>query len=117
MLDGYTTTDRYPYSDPVPGMGNYIRNSVKVTIDAYDGSVTFYRADDTDPIVRAYGGAFPGLLKPLDKMPEVLRRHIPYPEGFFAIKARKYANYELLAPRVFYNTMHLCYLARGPIGG
>ncbi|PYO11721.1 MAG: hypothetical protein DMD75_09810, partial [Candidatus Rokuibacteriota bacterium] len=52
MLDGYTTTDRYPYSDPVPGMGNYIRNSVKVTIDAYDGSVTFYRADDTDPIVR-----------------------------------------------------------------
>src|SRR5213594_3508985 len=63
MLDGYTTTDRYPYSEPVPGTGNYIRNSVKVTIDAYDGRVTFYRADDTDPIVRAYGGAFPGLLK------------------------------------------------------
>ena len=53
MLDGYTTTDRYPYSEPVPGMGNYIRNSVKVTVDAYDGTVTFYRADDTDPIVRA----------------------------------------------------------------
>ena len=103
MLDGYTTTDRYPYSEPVPGMGNYIRNSVKVTVDAYDGTVTFYRADDTDPIVRAYGGAFPGLLKPIDRMPETLRRHIRYPEDFFAIQARKYATYHMLDPQVFYN--------------
>src|SRR5262252_8867353 len=83
MLDGYTTTDRYPYSEPVPGMGNYIRNSVKVTVDAYDGAVTFYRADDTDPIVRAYGGAFPGLLKPIDRMPETLRRHMRDPQVFY----------------------------------
>jgi len=117
MLDGYTTTDRYPYSDPVPGMGNYIRNSVKVTIDAYDGSVTFYRADDTDPIVRAYGGAFPGLLKPLDKMPEVLRRHIRYPEDFFAIQARKYATYHMLDPQVFYNKEDLWALPRRTIEG
>ena len=103
MLDGYTTTDRYPYSEPVPGVGNYIRNSVKVTVDAYDGTVTFYRADDTDPIVRAYGGAFPGLLKPIDRMPETLRRHIRYPEDFFAIQARKYATYHMLDPQVFYN--------------
>src|SRR5437016_1827904 len=117
MLDGYTTTDRYPYSDPVPGMGNYIRNSVKVTIDAYDGTVTFYRADDTDPIVRAYGGAFPGLLKPLDKMPEVLRRHIRYPEDFFAIQARKYATYHMLDPQVFYNKEDLWALPRRTIEG
>jgi len=117
MLDGYTTTDRYPYSEPVPGMGNYIRNSVKVTIDAYDGSVTFYRADDTDPIVRAYGGAFPGLLKPLDKMPETLRRHIRYPEDFFAIQARKYATYHMLDPQVFYNKEDLWAVPRRAIEG
>src|SRR2546426_4134209 len=93
MLDGYTTTSRYPYSDPVPGVGNYIRHSVKVTIEAYDGTVTFYLADPSDPIVRAYSGAFPGLLKPLEQMPEGLRRHIRYPEDFFAIQARKYASY------------------------
>src|SRR5437667_1743999 len=62
MLDGYTTTTRYPYSDPVPGVGNYVRNSVKVTIDAYHGAVRFYLADATDPIVRAYARAFQGLL-------------------------------------------------------
>src|SRR5881396_2650018 len=117
MLDGYTTTSRYPYSDPVPGIGNYIRNSVKVTVDAYDGSVTFYRADDTDPIVRAYGGAFPGLLKPLDKMPEGLRRHIRYPEDFFAIQARKYATYHMLDPQVFYNKEDLWAVPRRAIEG
>jgi len=117
MLDGYTTTDRYPYSDPVPGVGNYIRNSVKVTIDAYDGTVTFYRADDADPIVRAYGGAFAGLLKPLDRMPEVLRRHIRYPEDFFAIQARKYATYHMLDPQVFYNKEDLWALPRRTIEG
>src|SRR5882724_9870058 len=117
MLDGYTTTDRYPYSDPVPGMGNYIRNSVKVTIDAYDGTVTFYRADDTDPIVRVYGGAFPGLLKPLEQMPEALRRHIRYPEDFFSIQARKYATYHMLDPQVFYNKEDLWALPRRTIEG
>ncbi|MGH7344561.1 MAG: UPF0182 family protein [Candidatus Rokuibacteriota bacterium] len=117
MLDGYTTTDRYPYSDPVPGVGNYIRNSVKVTIDAYDGTVTFYQADDTDPIVRVFGRAFPGLIKPLDQMPEGLRRHIRYPEDFFAIQARKYATYHMLDPQVFYNKEDLWALPRRAIEG
>src|SRR2546422_671017 len=117
MLDGYTTTSRYPYSDPVPGVGNYIRNSVKVTIDAYDGTVIFYRADETDPIVRTYGSAFPGLLKPLDKMPEGLRRHIRYPEDFFAIQARKYATYHMLDPQVFYNKEDLWAVPRRAIEG
>src|SRR2546425_2406821 len=117
MLDGYTTTNRYPYSEPVQGVGNYIRNSVKVTIDAYDGTVTFYRADETDPVVRAYGGAFPGLLKPLDRMPEGLRRHIRYPEDFFAIQARKYATYHMLDPQVFYNKEDLWAVPRRAIEG
>src|SRR5205814_9600965 len=76
MLDGYTTTDRYPYSDPVRGMGNYIRNSVKVTVDAYHGTVTFYLADPSDPLVRTYARAFPGLLQPLASMPADLQRHV-----------------------------------------
>jgi uncharacterized membrane protein (UPF0182 family) len=117
MLDGYTTTSRYPYSDPVPGVGNYIRNSVKVTIDAYNGTVTFYLADATDPLVRAYARAFPGLLKPLDAMPPSLRGHIRYPEDFFAIQARKYATYHMKDPQVFYNKEDLWAIPRRTVEG
>jgi uncharacterized membrane protein (UPF0182 family) len=117
MLDGYTTTSRYPYSDPVPGVGNYIRNSVKVTIDAYNGTVTFYLADATDPLVRAYARAFPGLLKPLDAMPASLRGHIRYPEDFFAIQARKYATYHMKDPQVFYNKEDLWAIPRRTVEG
>jgi uncharacterized membrane protein (UPF0182 family) len=117
MLDGYTTTDRYPYSDPVPGVGNYIRNSVKATVDAYNGTVTFYLADSTDPIVRAYARAFPGLLKPLDAMPASLRSQVRYPEDFFAIQARKYATYHMRDPQVFYNKEDLWAIPRRTVEG
>jgi uncharacterized membrane protein (UPF0182 family) len=117
MLDGYTTTDRYPYSDPAPGMGNYIRNAVKVTVDAYHGTVAFYIADDTDPIVRAWSGAFPGLLKPLAEMPADLQKHIRYPEDFFAIQARKYTTYHMLDPQVFYNKEDLWAVPRRTVDG
>jgi uncharacterized membrane protein (UPF0182 family) len=117
MLDGYTTSDRYPYSDPVRGLGNYIRNSVKVTIDAYDGGVKFYLADPSDPIIRVYAAGFPGLMQPLDAMPEDLRRHIRYPEDFFAIQARKYATYHMLEPQVFYNKEDLWAIPRRTIDG
>jgi uncharacterized protein len=117
MLDGYTVTERYPYSEPVRGIGNYIRNSVKVTVDAYDGGVRFYIADATDPIVRAYAAAFPGLLQPLDRMPVDLRRHIRYPEDFFAIQARKYAVYHMENPQVFYNKEDLWAVPRRTIEG
>jgi uncharacterized membrane protein (UPF0182 family) len=117
MLDGYTTTDRYPYSDPVRGIGNYMRNSVKVTVDAYSGGVRFYIADATDPIVRAYAAAFPGLLQPLDTMPADLRRHIRYPEDFFAIQARKYAIYHMENPQVFYNKEDLWAVPRRTVDG
>src|SRR2546421_426251 len=117
MVDGYTTTDRYPYSEPVRGMGNYIRNSVKATVDAYHGTVTFYLADPTDPLVRAYARAFPGLLQPLDRMPADLQRHLRYPEDFFAIQARKYATYHMLDPQVFYNREDLWAIPRRTVEG
>ena len=117
ILDGYTTTDRYPYSDPVRGIGNYIRNSVKATVDAYDGSLSYYIADPADPIVRVYARAFPGLLKPLEEMPADLRRHLRYPEDLFAIQARKYATYHMEDPQVFYNKEDLWALPRRTIEG
>lgn len=117
LLDGYTSTDRYPYSDPVRGIGNYIRNSVKATVDAYDGRITYYVADPDDPIVRVYARAFPGLLKPLDQMPPDLRRHLRYPEDLFAIQARKYATYHMEDPQVFYNREDLWAIPRRTIEG
>jgi uncharacterized membrane protein (UPF0182 family) len=120
LVDGYTVTDRYPYSDPVEASRrgtNYIRNSVKATVDAYHGTVTFYLADDTDPIVRAYAKAFPGLLRPLAEMPEDLRRHVRYPEDFFTIQARKYATYHMQDPQVFYNKEDLWAVPRRMVDG
>jgi uncharacterized membrane protein (UPF0182 family) len=117
MLDGYTTTDRYPYSEPVRNLGNYVRNSVKVTVDAYDGTVDFYLADASDPLVQAYARAFPGLLRPLAEMPADLRRHIRYPEDLFAIQARKYATYHMEDPQVFYNKEDLWTVPRRTIEG
>jgi uncharacterized membrane protein (UPF0182 family) len=117
MIDGYTATDRYPYSDPVRGVGNYVRNSVKATVDAYHGTVTFYVADPTDPLVQAFGQAFPGLLQPLGQMPADLQRHIRYPEDFFAIQARKYATYHMLDPQVFYNREDTWAIPRRTVDG
>jgi uncharacterized membrane protein (UPF0182 family) len=117
MLDGYTSTSRYPYADPVPGVGNYVRNSVKVTLDAYNGTLVFYVADPRDPIVRAYANAFPGLLRPLGEMPADLQRHLRYPEDLFAIQARKYATYHMEDPQVFYNKEDLWAVPRRTVEG
>jgi uncharacterized protein len=102
IQDAYTVTDRYPYSSSSSGV-NYIRNSVKVVIDAYQGEVTFYTAETADPIVQTLGRIFPTLLRPLSEMPEDLRRHVRYPEGIFAIQASVYATYHMTNPSVFYN--------------
>jgi len=117
MLDAYTVTARYPYSDVTPGVGNYIRNAVKVTIDAYHGAVDFYLADPSDPLVRTLGRAFPALLKPLDAMSTDLQNHIRYPEGLFAIQAQKYAMYHMGEPQVFYNREDLWTLPQRTVGG
>jgi uncharacterized membrane protein (UPF0182 family) len=98
MLDGYTTTDRYPYSEPVRGMGNYIRNSVKVTVDAYHGTVTFYVADPTDPLVRAYARGFPGLLQPLDRCRAICSA-TALSRGLLRHPGAKYATYHMLDPQ------------------
>jgi uncharacterized membrane protein (UPF0182 family) len=94
-----------------------MRNSVKATVDAYDGVVTFYVADATDPIVRTYARGFPGLLKPLAQMPADLQRHIRYPEDFFAIQARKHAVYHMEDPQVFYNKEDLWAVPRRTVEG
>ena len=118
MVDGYTTTDRYPYAERVPGLGNYVRNSVKVVVDAYDGTVTLLRlADPQRPASsRAYAAAFPGLLEPLEAMPADLRAHVRYPSGFFAVQARMYATYHMQDPRVFYNKEDLWSIPRAARG-
>ncbi|MBN1614469.1 MAG: UPF0182 family protein [Deltaproteobacteria bacterium] len=103
FLDGYTTTARFPYSEPTAGIGNYIRNSMKAVVDAYDGSVDLYISDPDDPILRTYARIFPGIFKPLAEMPEDIRGHIRYPPGMLAIQARMYRAYHMQDPQVFYN--------------
>lgn len=102
VVDAYTWTDRFPYSQPV-GRLNYIRNSVKAVVDAYDGTVGFYAADEADPVLRTYRAIFPGLVKPLDRLPAPLRAHLRYPRGLFEVQAAIYARYHMTDPQVFYN--------------
>jgi uncharacterized membrane protein (UPF0182 family) len=117
MVDGYTTSSRYPYSDPMPGVGNYIRNSVKATVNAFTGEVSFYIADPKDPFIQAYARIFPGVFHPLSEMPEDLRAHIRYPEDFFTIQASKYALFHMTDPQVFYNREDMWRVAQSAAGG
>ena len=103
IRDAYTTTTRYPYSAPSVNGINYIRNSVKVITDAYNGTTDFYVADPRDPLAQTLAHAYPGLLKPLDAMPADLRQHLRYPETIFAIQAAMYSTYHMTNPVVFYN--------------
>ncbi|MDJ0690953.1 MAG: UPF0182 family protein [Xenococcaceae cyanobacterium MO_188.B32] len=103
MIDAYTTSDSYPYSDPGENNFNYIRNSVKVVVDAYNGKVDFYIADADDPIIQTWDKIFPGLLKPLEEMPEDLRKHIRYPEDLFSTQSERLLTYHMTDPQVFYN--------------
>jgi uncharacterized membrane protein (UPF0182 family) len=116
IIDGYTTSDGFPYSEPMRQRGmNYIRNSVKAVIDAYNGTVSFYLSDPEDPIILAYGKIFPELVQPIDKMPEDLRAHIRYPQDLFAIQAYMYATYHMQDPQVFYNKEDLLSIPRQSI--
>ncbi len=103
ICDAYTVSDRYPYSTVAPNGLNYIRNSVKAVIDAFNGTTTFYMADPDDPIVQTLDGIFPALFRPLDEMSEDLRRHVRYPEGIFSMQTAMYATYHMTNPAVFYN--------------
>jgi uncharacterized membrane protein (UPF0182 family) len=117
IQDAYTTSDWFPYAQPLPNGGlDYIRNSVKIVIDAYNGTVAFYVVDAADPIVATYRRIFPALFKPFDAMPADLQRHIRYPEDLFRIQAQQYRAYHMDAPEVFYNREDLWQFPREPTG-
>ncbi len=106
IIDAYTSSASYPYSaqasledQPV----NYMRNSVKAVVDAYDGTVTFYVFDSNDPILAAWRGIFPGLFKDASTMPAWLRAHVRYPELLLSLQADVYGLYHMTDPEVFYN--------------
>jgi len=113
VLDGYTTTDQYPYSENasnlsvnsggLPGSFNYVRNSVKVVVNAYTGAMTFYAADPTDPILNAYRGAFPSMFHPMSEMPSTIQTHLRYPSDLFSVQAATLGRYHITLASAFYN--------------
>ncbi len=103
ILDAYTTSDMYPYSQRTNDGTNYMRNSVKVVIDAYDGTVEAYVADPNDPVVKTYARIFGPIFKPLSEMPADIRRHVRYPGDLFRIQTALHATYHMLEPQTFYH--------------
>jgi uncharacterized membrane protein (UPF0182 family) len=100
IQDAYTTSDYFPYAQPAPGVGlNYIRNSVKIVVDAYNGTTDFYLMDTSDPVAATYERIFPSLFKPFTAMPAGLQKHIRYPEDLFVIQAQLYQAYHMDAAR------------------
>ena len=103
MIDAYTLSSYYPYSEPYgEGSVNYIRNSVKVVVDAYNGDVNFYIVDEKDPIAATFAKIYPTLFKSFDQMPESLKAHIRYPNNLFQIQASVYGKYHMEDVNVFY---------------
>lgn len=112
ILDAYTSSTSFPYSEPIRDQQGYegtryIRNSVKVVVDAFDGDVSFYVADPDDPIIQMYQEVFPDLFQPLDEMPETLQNHIRYPQDLFEMQVERYRRYHQTQPQVFYNNEDL----------
>ncbi|HTW45438.1 MAG TPA: UPF0182 family protein [Acidobacteriaceae bacterium] len=107
IQDAYTTTDKFPYSDPFTDNSgatlNYIRNSVKIVVDMYNGTVSFYVMDPKDPILAAYRRAFPGVFKDLSQLSPDLKSHLRYPEDLFSIQTHEYKTFHMTDPQVFYN--------------
>ena len=113
VLDGYTSTTQYPYSENasnlnintggLPGSFNYARNAVKVVVNAYTGSMKFYVADPSDPIIKAYRSAFPSMFLPMSAMPSTIRTHLRYPQDLFSVQAATYGRYHITAANAFYS--------------
>ncbi len=117
LQDAYTTSSYFPYAQPAHGLDlNYIRNSVKIVVDAFNGSVDFYLIDPGDPIAATYRRIFPALFKPFAAMPPDLQKHIRYPEDLFLIQARLFQTYHMDAADVFYNREDLWQFPRQPGG-
>jgi hypothetical protein len=117
IQDAYTVADGFPYSEPAEDGFSYIRNSVKVVVDAYDGDVHFYVIDPEDPVLRVYRAAMPNLFRPLDEMPAGLRKHLRYPRDFFEVQVDKFNTYHMTEPQVFYNKEDVWAAPREKFGG
>jgi len=117
IQDAYTYSDRFPYSEPYHGRLNYIRNSVKVVIDAYQGQVTYYVVDEADPLIRAYRGIFPQLFQPASAIPAGIKAHFRYPEELFNIQAEMFRTYHMEDAQVFYNKEDLWAIPRETVQG
>jgi uncharacterized membrane protein (UPF0182 family) len=103
VIDAYTVSDQFPYSDPGENDFNYIRNSVKVVIDAYNGAIAFYVIDTADPIIQTWNRLLPDMFMALDQMPEPLKAHLRYPQDLFKVQADSLMTYHMTDPQVFYN--------------
>ena len=103
IYDAYTTSNRYPYAQPVQGGTNYMRNSVKVVIDAYDGDLQAYVAYPEDPLIQTFSKIFPGIFKDMQELPAALKGHIRYPQDLFAYQTALYMIYHMDQPQIFYN--------------
>lgn len=102
IIDAYSSSNRFPYSESTYGV-SYIRNAVKVVVDAYNGDASFYIVDKSDPLTQSYAAIFPALFRSFDDMPDALKQHIRYPEELFRIQNRMYGVYHMKDPQVFYN--------------
>jgi len=107
IIDAYTYSDRLPYSKPLKGGINYMRNSVKAVVDAYDGSIDFYISDPDDVLLKVHAQIFPKLFKPIAAMPADLRKHVRYPHQLLQVQAAMFATYHMTDPKVFYNRENL----------
>jgi uncharacterized membrane protein (UPF0182 family) len=117
IQDAYTVSDYFPYAEPYQNRFNYIRNAVKVVVDVYNGSVEFYVMDPSDPILRVYRQAFPGVFKGLERMPQDIRRHLRYPMDLFTVQVDKFRTYHMTFPQVFYNNEDLWTVPREKYAG
>jgi uncharacterized membrane protein (UPF0182 family) len=103
IQDAYTRSDRYPYSYTMEGVGNYMRNSVKMVMDAYNGKVDMFVADQEDPIIKVYQKIFPGVFRPISEISPDLKNHLRYPEDIFRVQTYIYSRYHMDSPQIFYN--------------
>lgn len=103
IQDAYTTSTHFPYSQRYRNQFNYIRNSVKIVVDAYHGHVDYYIVDEDDPVLKVYDNIFPGVFKSLDELPEGLDRHFRYPQDLFEVQIETFSRYHMTTPQVFYN--------------
>jgi uncharacterized protein len=117
VLDAYTSSDHYPYSDPGSATYNYLRNSVKITVDAYDGATQFYVNEPQDPILQTWQKILPAMWQPISKMPEDLRQHRRYPSDLFRIQSDRLLTYHMEDPQTFYNREDLWQIPQEIYGG